>query len=133
MLSHHLALINALLFRRSHWEVLYRKGVLFCQVSKLWTFADLFWVKRLFLHETVFFPGHFTRNKNMFILPRIQMFGCKKKIRTGTPPLILHYSTEHLNLPGHCTYQPVTSFRTKKSTVIFPGSKPIPQRNTLIS
>ena len=43
------------------------------------------------------------------------------------------YSTEHLDLPGHCKYLSVSSLRIKKNGIIFPGSKHISQRNTPVS
>ena len=44
------------------------KGALFCHVSMMWTFVDLFCKKRLFSQGTVFSPDYFTRDKNGFIL-----------------------------------------------------------------
>ena len=43
-----------------------------------------------------------------------------------------NYSTEHLNLPGHCKYLPVRT-RIKKNDIIFSGSKQISQKNTSVS
>ena len=43
------------------WSV---KKTLFCHASVLWTLVALFWTKMLFLQETVFSPGHFTREKS---------------------------------------------------------------------
>ena len=57
------------IFRSSAWEMFCEKGVLFCQVSMMWTLVDLFCTKSLFSQETCFFfPDYFTRDKNGFIL-----------------------------------------------------------------
>ena len=61
----------------------------------------------------------------------IQLSMCmKKKFGTSPVPRMLNYSTEDLDLPGHCKYLPVSSLRIKKNAIIFPGKKQIPERYT---
>ena len=52
------------IFRSSDWEMFYEKGVLFCQVSMMWTLVDLLSTKSLFSLETCFF--------SQIILPEIR-------------------------------------------------------------
>lgn len=61
-----------------------KKGILFCHISIMWTFVDLFYMKKLFSRETVFFQ---------IILPEINVgsfsiaFRCScviNKCRTST-------------------------------------------------
>ena len=111
-----------------------KKGVLFCQVSMFWTMVDLFCTKRLFTQETTFFPDYFTRDKNgrnSFC----KEFCCScaiNKFRTGTLCRILNYSAEYLKIPGNYTICSCL-LRIEKKSVIFAGSKQIPQRNTMLS
>ena len=67
--------------RIGHWEMFCKKGVLFCHVSMLRTLVNLFCTERLFSQETVFFPDYFIRDKNGFVLQRIQVFSSNKLIR----------------------------------------------------
>lgn len=64
--------------RNSLWEMLFKKGVLFCVVTVLWVLVDLLWTRRLLPQGSAFFPGHFTRDKNRFIILGVQVFLCKK-------------------------------------------------------
>ena len=43
---------------------------------------------------------------------------------------MLNYSTEQLDLPGHCKYLPVSLLRVEKNAIIFPGNKQIPETYT---
>ena len=106
-----------------------KKGVLLCHVSMMWTLVDLFCTKRLFSQETVFSPYYFTRDKDGFVLQRISYSRAINKVKTGTLCRILNYSTEHLK------YRiTIDSYllRIEKKSVIFSGSKQIPQRNTIV-
>ena len=78
----------------------------------------------------LFFGGYFTRDKNTFILQGIRFSGAKNKFRTGALPRIFNYSTEHLDLPSHYKYSPVSLLRIKMNSIILLRSKQIPQRNT---
>ena len=78
----------------------------------------------------LFFGGYFTRDKTTFILQGIRFSGAKNKFRTGALPRIFNYSTEHLDLPSHYKYSPVSLLRIKMNSIILLRSKQIPQRNT---
>ena len=58
-----------------------------------------------------FFPGHFIKNKNRFILTGIQVFWSRNKLRTGVLPRIFNHSTKYLNLQDHCVCFPISSLR----------------------
>ena len=111
-----------------------KKGVLFCLVSMFWTMVDLFCTKRLFSQETAFFPGYFTRAKNgrnSFF----KEFSCScaiNKLRTGTVCRILSYSAKHLKIPGNYSIDSYL-LRVENESVIFSGSKQMPQRNSMLS
>ena len=80
---------------------------------------------------------------SLIILPEIRTegicfskeFTCScaiNKFRTGTLSRILNYSAEHLKMPGNYSTGSYLLMIGKKS-VIFSGSKQIPQRNTTLS
>ena len=106
-----------------------KKGVLLCHVSLMRTLVDLFCTKRLFSQETVFSPYYFTRDKNGFVLQRISYSRAINKVKTGTLCRILNYSTEHLK---YRITRNSYLLRIEKKSVIFSGSKQIPQRNIII-
>ena len=57
-----------------------------------------------------------------------QEFRCVQEINSQHTLLtILNYSTEHLNLPDHYKWLPVSLWRIKRNTIIFPGTWQIPQ------
>lgn len=111
----------------SNWEEFYKNYALYCQVSLLRTLVNLFFMKRLFSQDT-FFLGHFTRDKNIFILPGIQVFWCKKLIQNRYTSQGIQLLNKTLDLPGHCKYLPVISLRIKKNAIILPRSDQIPQK-----
>ena len=69
--------------RNSLWEMFFKKGVLFCVVTVLWILVDLLWTRRLLPQGSAFFPGHFTRDTNRFIIQGGQVFLCKKGIQNS--------------------------------------------------
>ena len=104
----------------------WKKDFLFCQVCILWTFVDLFWMKSLFSQETVFLT--------QLILPQVRKgssslefrySGARNKFKTDALPRIFSYSTEHLNLPGHCKYLSVSSLWKAKKRRHFPKKQAI--------
>ena len=100
-----------------------------CHVSMMWTLVDLFCTKRLFSQETAFSPYYFTRDKNGFVLQLINYSCAINKVKTGTLCRILNYSTEHLK---YRITRNSYLLRIEKKSVIFSGSKQIPQRNTIV-
>ena len=110
------------------------KRCFFCHAIMFWTIVDLFCTKRLFSQETAFFPDYFTRDKNgRNSCSRESSFYCAiNKFRTGTLCRMLNYSAEHLKIPGNYS---IVSYllRIEKKSVIFSGSKQIPQRNIVLS
>ena len=77
--------IEKLLSRSTHWKVFYKRVVLFCQASILWTLVYLFWTKKSFSQETNFSQVLLSLIKNSFILYS-QIFRCSRarnKLRTG--------------------------------------------------
>ena len=115
--------------QKQNWEMFCKKGVLLCHVSMTWTLVDLFCTKRLFSQEAVFCPYYFTRDNNVFVLQGISYSCAINKIKTGTLCRILNYSTE--NLKYRITIDSYL-LRIEKKSVIFSGSKQIPQRNNIV-
>ena len=120
--------------------MLCKKGVLFCHVSKIWTLVDLFCTKRLFSQETGFFPDYFTRDKNgrnSFS----KEFSCScgiNKFRTGQNFEFRTLQDMVLSIirQSASKYRATIGsylLRIEKKSVIFSGSKQIPQRNTMLS
>ena len=111
-----------------------KKGALFCHVSMFWTLVDLFCTKRLFTQETAFFPDCFTRDKNgrnSFS----KEFSCScamNKFRTGLV-LFAEYSIIRQSTSRYGSTIASYLLRIEKKSVIFSGSKQIPQRNTMLS
>ena len=104
-----------------------------CAVKKVfWTLVDLSCTKRLFLQETDFFPDYFTRDKsrkNSFS----KEFSCScaiYKFRFGTLCMIL-IIRQNTSRYGATIYSYL--LRMENKSVIFSGSKQIPQRNTILS
>ena len=67
------------------------------------------------LRRLYFFPGHFIKNKNRFILTEIQVFWSGNKLRTVVLPRIFNHSAEYLNLQEHCVCLPISSLRIRKN------------------
>ena len=74
-------------------------------------------------HRILFFLGHFTIDKNRFILPGIQVFWCQKLIQNRYTSQGIQLLNKTLDLPGHFKYLSVISFRIKKNAIILPKSK----------
>ena len=77
--------IEKLLSRSTHWKVFYKRVVLFCQASILWTLVYLFWTKKSFSQETNFSQVLLSLIKNSFILYP-QIFRCSRarnELRAG--------------------------------------------------
>ena len=123
---------SVFLFWKQPLGVFYKKSAPYCQVSLLRTLVKLFFMKRLFSQDT-FFLGHFTREKNIFILPGIQVLWCKKLIQNRSISQGIQLLNKTLDLPGHCKYLPVISLRIKKNAIILPRSEQIPQKTIYLS
>ena len=119
--------------RSSHWDEFCKKSVFLSDLHVM----DMSWsilAENIILKGyCLFFSGHFTRDKNRIIIPGIHLFWCKNKFRSGTLPNIINYSTERLDLQGHCKYFPVGLLRIKRNSISFSGRKQVSQRNTSIS
>ena len=63
--------------RSSHQEISVKRCS-FLPRLLLWTLVDPFCAKRLFSREPVFFPDCLTRDRNGFVLQRIQVFSRNK-------------------------------------------------------
>ena len=116
----------------SQSEMFCKKVVLFCHLSMFSTLVDLFCTKRLFSQETAFFPDYFTRDKNRWN-SFSKEFSCScaiNKFRTSTICRILNYSQSTSRYRAT-----IGSYllKVEKKSVIFSGSKQIPQRNTMLS
>ena len=102
-----------------------------CHVSLLWELVDLFSMKRLFSQETVFFTYYFNRDKNGCVHYRIQVILSNKKF----PNWCTLQNIQTFYRTSQSTRQLIDSYllTRKKKSVIFSGSKQIPQRNTMLS
>ena len=96
-----------------------------CHVSMLWTLVDLF------LTGDCFFQ-YFTRDKNGFVHCRILVISSNKYIQNW-------YTLQDIQIfdrTSQSTKQIIIdsySLTIKKKSVIFSGSRQIPQRNTILS
>ena len=95
----------------------------------MWVLVDLFCIKMLISPETVFYPQYFSRDKHGFVLQRISYSCAINKVKTATLCRILSYSRENLKVPDNYRY---FLLRIEKKSLIFSGSKHIPQRNTIV-
>ena len=117
--------------RSSHWEVFYKKIVLFFSRSQYCGHWSTCSEQKCYSHRRLFF--------SQVILPEIrtgsfsQEFNCsvaRNKFRTDANSMIFNYLTD---LTNHNKHKPVSLLRIKRNVVIFPARKQIPQRNTSIS
>ena len=92
-----------------------RKIFFFSRSSYCKHFLNCSGKKTYLLRSLYFFPGHFIKNKNRFILTGIQVFWSRNKLRTGVLPRIFNHSTEYLNLQDHCVCLPISSLRLRKN------------------
>ena len=108
--------------RNSHWKVFCWKGVIFCQISILWTSIDLFRTKKLFSQEAFTFV--------QVILLEIKTVSFSKNTAVVAQDISseqvhlsgysINYLRENLDLPGHCKCLSVSLLRTRKNAAVFP-------------
>ena len=107
--------------RNSHQEVSFKKGVLFCWVSILWTLVYLLWTNSYSHSRLLFFYQVILRKiKRGSFSQEFRYSGTRNNLRTGTLLRIFKYSTEHLDSPSHFKYLSLSSLRIKKEHLHFP-------------